>query len=74
MFYNCIKFSDESLDNILAMCINAKKIKNKTLANIGLSPIQAEICKTLSNYSAFTSAGWATGYIDVPAEDGATID
>ena len=29
---------------------------------IGLTSDQANICKTLSNYSAFTSTGWTTGY------------
>ena len=34
----------------------------KTLKDIGLTSEQADKCKTLSNYSAFTSAGWTTGY------------
>lgn len=29
---------------------------------IGLTSDQANICKILSNYSAFTLAGWTTGY------------
>ena len=45
------------------MCTNATKISsNKTLKYIGLTQEQANICITLSNYSAFTSAGWTTGY------------
>lgn len=63
MFYNCTSLSDESLNNILAMCSNATSYTStKTLAYIGLTSEQANKCKTLSNYSAFTSAGWTTGY------------
>ena len=65
MFKNCTKLSDESLNNILAMCTNAVKITNssyKTLKYLGLTSTQANKCKTLSNYSAFTVAGWTTGY------------
>ena len=63
MFYNCIKLSDESLNNILAMCANATSYTDtKTLKYIGLTSDQANRCKTLSNYSAFTAAGWTTGY------------
>ena len=63
-FYGCTNLSDESLNNILMMCKNAAKISsgNKTLKYIGLTSEQANKCKTLSNYSAFTSAGWTTGY------------
>lgn len=65
MFSSCTSLSDESLNNILAMCANAVKITNlsyKTLKYIGLTSEQADKCKTLSNYSAFTAAGWTTGY------------
>lgn len=65
IFDGCTSLSDESLNNILAMCTNAVKITNssyKTLKYIGLTSTQANKCKTLSNYSAFTSAGWTTGY------------
>lgn len=59
----CTNLSDESLNNILAMCTNATNVtSNKTLKNIGLTSDQATKCTTLSNYSAFTSAGWTTGY------------
>lgn len=62
-FSNCKKLSDDSLNNILAMCTNAVKItSNKTLDYVGLTEEQANRCKTLSNYSAFTAAGWTTGY------------
>ena len=62
MFAHCPNLSDESLNNILAMCTNAVKVTNKTLNYIGLTPDQATKCTTLSNYSAFTAAGWTTGY------------
>ncbi len=63
MFDGCEKLSDDSLNNILAMCTNATKITdNKTLKNIGLTETQATKCTTLDNYTAFTNAGWTTGY------------
>lgn len=63
MFNRCTKLSNESLDNILAMCANATSYTNrKTLAYIGLTSAQATKCTTLSNYSTFTAAGWTTGY------------
>lgn len=63
MFYNCTSLSNDSLNNILAMCTNATAYTGtKTLKVIGLTSAQADICKNLSNYSAFTNAGWTTGY------------
>ena len=63
MFSYCPNLSDESLNNILAMCTNATKItSSKKLNQIGLTRDQATKCTTLSNYSAFTAAGWTTGY------------
>ena len=62
MFQYCPNLSDESLNNILAMCTNAVKVTNKKLNYIGLTRDQATKCTTLSNYSAFTAAGWTTGY------------
>ena len=63
MFIGCTSLSDESLNNILAMCANATSYTStKTLKYIGLTSDQATKCTTLSNYSAFTSAGWTTGY------------
>lgn len=65
MFNGCTKLSNESLNNILQMCINAVKITDssyKTLAYIGLTSAQATICQGLSNYQAFLDAGWTTGY------------
>ena len=63
MFKDCTSLSDESLNNILAMCANANSYTGtKTLNYIGLTSEQATKCTTLSNYSAFTAAGWTTGY------------
>lgn len=63
MFDGCTKLSNDSLNNILSMCTNATNItENKTLKYIGLTQEQATKCTTLSNYEAFTAAGWTTGY------------
>ena len=63
IFDGCTSLNNGSLNNILVMCTNATKItSNKTLRYIGLTYAQATICQGLSNYSAFTSAGWTTGY------------
>lgn len=64
IFQYCTQLSDESLNNILASCIGAINVtdSNKTLKNIGLTSSQATKCTTLSNYEAFTAAGWTTGY------------
>ena len=65
IFNGCTSLSDDSLNNIMQMCINATSYTDtdtKTLQYIGLTQEQADKCKTLSNYSAFTSAGWTTGY------------
>lgn len=62
-FENCSELSDESLNNILAMCTKAVNYtQNKRLINIGLTKSQATKCTTLSNYSDFIDAGWTTGY------------
>ena len=63
MFRACSSLSDTSLNNILAMCTNANSYTGaKTLKHIGLSSEQATRCQSLSNYTAFTNAGWTTGY------------
>ena len=65
-FANCPNLSDESLNNIMKTCIDAtSKItiaSYRTLKQVGLSSSQATTCTTLSNYTAFTNAGWTTGY------------
>lgn len=63
MFTNCYSLSNESLNNIMQMCINAEEYTmTKTLKYIGISSTQAETCQSLSNYQAFLDAGWTTGY------------
>ena len=63
MFGGCSSLSDDSLNIIMQMCINATSYTGtKTLKYIGLTSEQADKCTTLSNYSAFTFAGWTTGY------------
>lgn len=63
MFNSCSSLSNESLNNILQMCINAVSYTGtKTLAYLGLSSAQATTCQTLSNWNAFVTAGWSTGY------------
>ena len=63
MFMKCTNLSDDSLNNVLAMCANATLYTGtKTLKYMGISEEQATKCTTLSNYEMFTSAGWTTGY------------
>lgn len=62
-FKGCTSLSDESLNNIMGMCIDAVKYtQTKTLVIIGLTSEQATRCQSLSNYQAFLNAGWTTGY------------
>lgn len=62
MFSDCNSLSNNSLNGILKMCITAVNSPAKTLKYIGLSSTQATTCQTLSNWDAFVSAGWSTGY------------
>ena len=65
MFDHCTALTNESLDNILAMCAkitNYSTGRQKTLQAIGLTETQATTCTTLSNYQSFLGAGWTTGY------------
>lgn len=63
-FKGCTALSEDSLNNILAMCVSATNVSasNKTLKHTGLTQEQATTCTTLSNYQAFLDAGWTTGY------------
>lgn len=63
-FNGCVNLSNESLNNILLMCVNSPSVSATymNLKSVGLTQEQATICTTLSNYSAFTTAGWTTGY------------
>lgn len=63
MFSRCSSLSNESLNNILEMCINATSYTGtKTLKQIGLTSSQATTCQSLSNWNDFVTAGWTTGY------------
>ena len=63
-FGSCSQLSDESLNNIMRMCINTTTsyTRAKTLATIGITSTQATRCQSLSNYQDFLDAGWTTGY------------
>ena len=65
-FQNCPLLTNESLNNIMQMCINASNvvtnISYKNLNQVGLTSAQVTICQGLSNYQAFLNAGWTTGY------------
>ena len=64
-FNQCTALSNDSLNNILYMCANSSSstaASNKTLKKVGLTSAQATTCQSLSNYAAFTDAGWTTGY------------
>ena len=61
MFLYCNNLSDDSLNNILAMCIKSKVAEeNKNLTYIGLTMDLKTRCQSLSNYTNFTEAGWTT--------------
>ncbi len=67
IFEKCPNLSEESLNNILKMCISVSSSgydtkSHKELEYMGLTREQADICKTLSNWDAFVAAGWTTGY------------
>lgn len=64
MFAGCTSLSDESLNNIMASLMSSgyTGTSNKTLKYIGLSAEQATRCQSLSNWAAFSAAGWTTGY------------
>lgn len=63
MFGYSNNLSNESLNNIMQMCINATSYnKTKTLKQIGLTSAQASICEGLSNYQNLLTAGWSSGY------------
>lgn len=61
-FANCPSLSNESLNNIMQMCIRMTGVANKNLKYMGISSTQATTCQSLSNWSNFVAAGWSTGY------------
>ena len=64
MFSGCNNLTDDALNNILQMCINAVKVTNKTLTIVGFNSTRypAARIQALSNYQAFLDAGWTIGY------------
>lgn len=63
IFGGCTSLSNDSLNNILASLTSATSYTGtKTLKYLGLTSAQASTCTGLSNYAAFTAAGWSTGY------------
>lgn len=63
MFYGCPNLTEESLDNILQMCINATSyIGNKTLYELGInynsSYYDENMIRALPHYNQFINAGW----------------
>ena len=69
IFLNCANLSDESLNNILAMCLTVTNPEfekyyegnDKQLKNIGLSSAQMGRCMKLPNWQAVLNAGWIRG-------------
>lgn len=65
MFTSCPNLTNESLNNIMETCIStniATYPALKTLNNLGLTQAQATTCQSLSNWNAFTEAGWSSGF------------
>ena len=65
MFYNCKNLSNNSLDNVLLMCINATSYTGtKTLVQLGFQAIftPASKIQALPHYQDFLDAGWTIGY------------
>ena len=65
MFRSCRSLTNESLDNILQMCINASLYKKKKdLYSMGLisNYYPATTIQSLPHYQDFLDAGWTIGY------------
>ena len=65
MFMYTPKLTNESLDNVLQMCINATSYTGtKTLYQLGFrkSDYAVAIIEALPHYQAFIDAGWTIGY------------
>lgn len=65
MFQYCPNLTDESLDNILKMCINATRYSgNKILKNLGITSTDypSSRIQALPSYQDFVNAGWSIGY------------
>lgn len=65
MFSGCTSLSDDSLDNILQMCIGATSYYlTKTLSQLGFTSTYYPASKIqgLPHYQDFIDAGWTIGY------------
>lgn len=66
MFNSCTKLTDDSLNNILKMCINATSYTDtKTLLYLGIqskSTYPVSRIEALPHYQDFINAGWTIGY------------
>lgn len=66
MFSRCNNLTNDSLNNILEMCIGATSYTGtKTLYQLGINDATtypAARIQALSNYQAFIDAGWTIGY------------
>ncbi len=66
MYQSCLKLTNESLDNILQMCISATQYGGtKTLAYLGITDTTAypsSRIQALPHYQDFINAGWTIGY------------
>lgn len=65
-FQGCLNLTDESLDNILQICINATSyLGTKTLAYLGITDTTiypTSRIEALPHYQNFVNAGWTIGY------------
>lgn len=65
-FQGCLNLTDESLDNILQICINATSyLGTKTLGTLGITNTTiypTSRIEALPHYQNFVNAGWTIGY------------
>lgn len=65
LFANCTAFNNETLDNILQMCINASSYKGQkklSYFGFGMSTYPSGRIQALPHYQDFITAGWTIGY------------
>lgn len=58
MFENCVNLSNDSLSNIMKMCINAINVTNKSLNRVFENYDYIHKCMNLPEYSDLVNAGW----------------
>lgn len=59
MYISCSNLSQSSINNIVASCVNATKVTNKSFTSIGItgSTLQSYI-QSAPRYSAAVANGW----------------